>query len=212
MTVRQATRVGSRQTTWYVQSETNPNVEYIVHNKRDAVSHRPRWTCNCPDFTERQQFVRDGVCKHIVSAQTFKASQEAAEAALKANPPVDAGFPAPTVKQVLDTLVRVLNQNNDQSRLLWQVISALRGPDSPQMDSLKFNTTATIRGALGITYSGIIRNPAKPFGSEHVCFDLLNTRISVGKTVARSFPNAQEHFTYHYAEALWALKSLGYIK
>lgn len=73
MTVRQATRVGSRQTTWYVQSETNPNVEYIVHNKRDAVSHRPRWTCNCPDFTERQQFTHDGVCKHIVSAQTFKA-------------------------------------------------------------------------------------------------------------------------------------------
>lgn len=128
------------------------------------------------------------------------------------NPAVDAGFPAPTVKQVLDTLVRVLNQNNDQSRLLWQVISALRGPDAPHLDNLKFQTTAAIRAALGIRFTGIVRNSAQPIGADKVASYLSSTMAGVAETVHKSFPDVQDHFLAHYAEALHALKSLGYIK
>src|SRR5579864_5365638 len=98
MQVREAAKVGNRQTTWYVDSDSG--VTYIIHNKRNQVSHRKVWTCNCPDFTERRQF--NGTdCKHIDEVQRYldlKVAAQAADAAL-------AGTSTSSAKNVIDMVV-----------------------------------------------------------------------------------------------------------
>jgi hypothetical protein len=195
MQIREAAKVRNRQTTWYVTSDTTPGVEYIVHNKRNVVSHHMMWTCNCPDFTERQQF-KNGQCKHITAVQNHAVNQEYVS--------------LPTVNQVIDTIVRVLNGPRDQAKQLWDVLTILRGPDNDD-SALKAVTTAPLRGAIGLnpgTGTGAIINHDDPFGKNvesgiedyHRIMDKL-TRIG-----------AQPHFAAHYRLALLTLKSLGYVK
>lgn len=207
MTVRPAAKVRNRQTTWYVQSETQPGTYYIVHYKRDITTHHPKWTCNCPDFTERRQFNGTN-CKHIAEASNYKASMEAGMTASFGN-----GFPMPTVRQIIDALVRVLNEGPvTDAELLWNLITILRGPDSSD-DKLKEDTVAAIRGVLGLTYRNIVVTHRSPVGIESVDPNRpLDTRLNVRIKVEEKYPKAQSHFVTHYTNALIALKRLGYIK
>jgi hypothetical protein len=206
MQIREAAKVQNRQTTWYVIGDSG--TEYIVHNKRNAVSHHKVWTCNCPDFTERRQF-KNQECKHILEVRNFvnlKVAAQAAEVALNIN---IYGDSVPAVKDVLDLVVKTLNGKNGKQ--LWQVLTALRGPDNGHTE-MKNITTAEIRGALGIKgyYTGAITHTNGAFGKE-IDSDLHSEIFS---TLKRKFGSAavEYHFVDHYADALKALKELGYIK
>lgn len=84
-----ATKNGQVCQTWYVSSETNPDLDYIVHHRRNTVSHRKVWTCNCLDFTERRIVTTGATCKHIravmdsVLAQQFLGMQTAVPVEVK---------------------------------------------------------------------------------------------------------------------------------
>ena len=56
-----------------------------------------------------------------------------------------------TAKQQLKEIVDFLNENklNAEGRRLWDVLTALRGPDSND-GNLKRQTTARLRGAIGL--------------------------------------------------------------
>lgn len=54
-----------------------------------------------------------------------------------------------TMKQVLKAVVAKLNEGSDESKNLWKVLSALRGPDD-EYSSKKVATTAVIRWKIGL--------------------------------------------------------------
>jgi predicted nucleic acid-binding Zn finger protein len=203
MQVKEASKVRNRQTTWYVTSETGSLVQYIIHNKRNEVTHRKVWTCNCPDFTERKQFT-GGTCKHIDEVQFFVQSKERFV-------PVHAQIV--DVKQLVDQIVTVLKGPKFEAKQLWDILTALRGPDDGNI-KLKEITTAAIRAAIGLGQNsvGAVVSSLRPFGAD---FD-LSADFTPGyhKLMHELLANykAQHHFVLHYRQALQALKQLGYIK
>jgi hypothetical protein len=211
MQIRPAAKTRNRQTTFYVDSDSGAT--YIVHNKRHTVSHRKVWTCNCPDFTERRQF-NGTQCKHIDTVQAQIRLDSYATAAYAASAQAQAQTPVTNVRQLLDTIVTVLNGPRTEAKQLWDILTALRGPDSDSSD-LKDLTTARIRGAIRLNHGnggGAIVSNDKPFGSELN----LNTPYSDAYrklvTDLMNEHSAQAHFANHYRAALLALKKLGYIK
>lgn len=56
--------------TFYLQSQSKPDVEYSVSYIRRA--HMARWSCQCPDFFHRRQ-VRRRNCKHIKALRQLAA-------------------------------------------------------------------------------------------------------------------------------------------
>lgn len=229
MNVRPAAKVRNRETTWYVDSDSGAT--YIVHNKRNAVTHRKVWTCNCPDFTERRQF--DGTeCKHI-DAVKHDVARKAADAAIAAQSAVRTSAELyqasaeltnfkslivalqsgvlPSVKEVLDLVVAILNGQN--GRQLWHILTALRGPDNGN-PGLKDKTTAEVRGALGIKgyYTGAVVHTSGAFGKDTPGGD-VDFKNGVFEQLRKTFGwTLEHHFAYHYVDALVALKQLGYIK
>lgn len=202
MTIRLAAKVGNRQTTFYVTGDSG--TEYIVHHKRNTVSHRKVWTCNCPDFTERRQF-NNTFCKHITEVQVDQAKQ-AIVAAAQTQATAFAPAPTQTAKQMIDSIVVFLNnRTREESRQLWDVLSALRGPDSDDSHMLKDVTTARLRGAIGLRQQSFaVVSYSEPIYKDVSGWDMSDS--------LKNSHNAQHHFAKHYSNAVQALKALGYIK
>ena len=95
-------------------------------------------------------------------------------------------------RKVIQQLVDAINDDNNKYGLdLWNIVSALRGPDN-ENSALKSNTTAEIRGAIG----------------------LVDNNFEVCKFVRRQQLNRKEvpyHFSSHYHNAVTALKRLSFI-
>ena len=51
---------------WYVQSESDPDTDYIVLH----VQGLDRWTCSCRDWQNRGESI--GCCKHILSIKILR--------------------------------------------------------------------------------------------------------------------------------------------
>jgi hypothetical protein len=214
MNVREAAKVANRLSTWYVESETTPGTEYIVHNKRNQVSHRKVWTCNCLNFTEKQ-FCVGGICKHIQAVQNFRNVQIAKEAANKAILTTSLG-----VKEVISTLMAGLAGTDGLT--LWSLVSFLRGPDTTSSWQLKAKTTAVLRVKLGLKGGLVDTNFVdEPFGieilrryregipSHHHEFQ---SELQVALIDEFGVKVVTEHFSQHYGEALLVAFKLGYIK
>jgi hypothetical protein len=204
MTIRPATNKGNRETTFYVMGDSGR--EYIIHHKRNLVSHRRVWTCNCPDFTERRQF-NGTFCKHIVEVQVDQAKQALLNAAVATQASAVA-TPSGT-KQMLDSIISFLNNAPyEESRQLWDVLTALRGPDDNNT-SLKSITTARIRGVLGLRpngAAGAVVDDGVPIHNDASGYDMFyKLKETVDNTVSY-------HFAKHYAYAVATLRALGYIK
>lgn len=217
MNIRLSAKASHRSNTFYVQSVTHSDVEYIVHNRRNAVSHRKTWTCNCPDFTERQ-VIKNGTCKHIESVRLhqriglppFSTAFDGPAVALTA--PV---VPTPsTARAALEGVVAVLNGGGRESSLLWDILTALRGPDDGS-DTLKDVTTAPLRGLIGMKShpNAIVLNNV-PLGYEEVKAEFeANPKMSYSRDhaydaasdpICRKFEKLpiQNHFLFHYMKAL----------
>ena len=112
-------------------------------------------------------------------------------------------------KQMLDSIISFLNNAPyEESRQLWDVLTALRGPDDNNT-GLKSVTTARIRGVLGLRpngASGAVVDNGAPVHSEASGYDMFyKLKESVNESVLY-------HFAKHYAHAVAALRALGYIK
>ncbi len=199
MTIRPATNKGNRETTFYVTGDSGR--EYIIHHKRNLVSHRRVWTCNCPDFTERRQF-NGTFCKHIVEVQVYQSLATILATQVQAS-----SAPVSSPKQVVDNLISFLNNApRVDSRLVWEIVTALRGPDDNN-NALKNVTTARLRGAIGLNAggsTGAIVEFEEPINKN------LDSWVIIDEL--KQSHGAAYHFAKHYAHAVQALKVLGYIK
>lgn len=64
----------------------------------------------------------------------------------------------------LKRIMKFLHRDDDQSKNLWHVLTALRGPDEGSFD-VKDATTAVLRHALGLRYddNGAVTGPDSEF-------------------------------------------------
>jgi hypothetical protein len=109
--------------------------------------------------------------------------------------------PMQTGRRLIDDLVKFLNHPTlpyDMTNSVyaarehvWNVLTALRGPDSDNYN-VKCVTTSRLRGALGLSGE-----------------DLAIVHYG---TPAEKAEDVNYHFNIHYERALEALKALGYLK
>lgn len=92
----------------------------------------------------------------------------------------------------LKRIVRFLNKGDGGSRRLWDVLSALRGPDLEDSEEIKNCTTAVIRAAIGMK-----GEPILPAHIEADCAPLAERRIQL--------PLGGYHFKCHAERAFKAL-------
>ena len=202
--IRTAKPIRGRINTFYVPSETIPGKQYIVHNTRHHKSHRRAMTCDCKDFTERRIFNGE-VCKHIQAV--VAEYPDVCRKPLQAPVCLQAHTKSATAKSALSIVVEVLNANNAESQYLWDILTALRGPDNGDV-YVKHLTTAALRGAIGLkssNYGAIINhNPLVVNG------DFFNTCKEVISTLnVKSLLTPGEHFITHYAKAVVTIRRLG---
>lgn len=108
-------------------------------------------------------------------------------------------------KKIIDDAVALFNAIDSNAyfpgRNLWNVLTALRGPDSEDQE-LKRKTTSNLRGAIGMdqftTNTGAIVTKDNVLELEEQD-DLMRTERT-------------SHFGYHYRMATKALKYFGYIR
>lgn len=104
-------------------------------------------------------------------------------------------------RELVDTLVANLNVGDEASRSLWEILTALRGPDqeSNDADEIKYRTTSRFRGLIGME-STIGLYPVGAIVYHEKPSDVLpNDSIVVG-----------HHFLVHYTDALAAANELGF--
>ena len=104
-----------------------------------------------------------------------------------------------TAYEILDELDNwFMEADLNQATQLWAILTALRGPDQPGLESLKTTTTAVIRAkALPKTfkYSHLTTAANSNYG--------LTIQEAINSIITPTVP--QTHFTAH---ALWALEFL----
>lgn len=105
-----------------------------------------------------------------------------------------------TLMKVLKKLIKKADAKHipsaDRDRYLWDILTALRGPDHSDEPYLKDDTTARIRGILGMEYpspSGCLINKTL-FPSD---YDFHNRK-------------GGNHFSLHIGKAVQSLRKLGY--
>lgn len=125
-------------------------------------------------------------------------------------------------KVALAELVAVLNDGGEASMELWDILSALRGPDTENLH-IKDLSTAKIRGAIGVIpeKGSYYRNGA------YISKDLFDAELSendgfvldVGGRLQelhqRIYPNDEkqfDHFCCHAMRAIDALRKWGLAK
>lgn len=91
-----------------------------------------------------------------------------------------------------------------QERILWNILTALRGPDTWDSSDLKSLTTARVRGILGVSPNcGAVCNYLKlPTETLALRDKLLYMEDPI--------PFNLSHFRYHFDAALRGLQQLGY--
>ena len=108
-------------------------------------------------------------------------------------------------RKAIDHVVKVLNGGGNESRLLWHVLTALRGPDNDD-DIVKLHSTARLRGAIGLSFVSAVVSHDKP-RRFHPIQDSDEDTSFVG-------PNAfvPLHFRSHFNLGVAALEELDYIE
>lgn len=126
--------------------------------------------------------------------------------------------------RVILDLVTVLNDNNLESRLVWNIITALRGPDNRNYGA-KDVTTARIRAAIGIASSYHSSSTVNGATINHAPIDATllsgfggfkNLRLTdlanaYNQKARHSKQDVLAHFAGHVFDALEALVKMGFI-
>lgn len=115
------------------------------------------------------------------------------------------------LKKLLKDIVAFLNTDSYDSAYLWHILTALRGPDTdrPGVVGIKDNTTARIRGAIGIRTERV-------FGAS-INYAVPQYKLVLDKNSGFYITDTQYvdttgfHFMQHYHNALTALIALGYV-
>jgi hypothetical protein len=110
-----------------------------------------------------------------------------------------------TALEVLDIIDTLLAQRNRESRYLWGVLTALRGPDSAD-ESLKVATTAGIRTAA-FPLTAVVASPSPGLTSRFANDALFGDSPVVD--VTQWGENDSPHFWEHVAGAAHILRKIG---
>ena len=106
-------------------------------------------------------------------------------------------------RKAIDHVVKVLNDGGNESRLLWYVLTALRGPDNDD-DSVKHRSTTHLRGAIGLKHCDGFVYALVSYGKPR--------RFSHADEGSRTSTHVQYHFRNHFNAAVEALEELNYIE
>lgn len=98
------------------------------------------------------------------------------------------------LREVLDTIDNILAKEDAVSHQLWDVLTALRGPDSANYDDKKNVTIPIRRAAFPITASTVF-NDIADFGEENVAY----------KEIDVTGAPASWHFAHHGNNAAFVL-------
>lgn len=111
---------------------------------------------------------------------------------------------------LLRTIDSFLAEGDGAARALWDVLSALRGPDQEGAELLKSQTTAVIRTAAlpasRVQAERAIRGRTSCLPAEFASFE---TRILPEERIKEKLPRQAHHFAYHIRYAVVALEELG---
>jgi hypothetical protein len=212
----------------------NFGVSSVVKSSRHPVSHRPTFTCPFGHIKpEKCDMIKD-VIKFVAAERKAKREKKAALNFLDISKMTATDLIAdkvaqtnstsasePTVKSILDGVVAFLNKGNDDSKMLWNVLTALRGPDNGD-EKLKENTTMRLRHAIGLqqTRLGAMTDDGIPVGLDKIYkpTDVHNPQYRAMDFLMANFDNRLAnvkplwHFSDHYVSALAALLELDYLK
>lgn len=128
-------------------------------------------------------------------------------------------------REVLDHMVECLNQGGQESKALWDIVTAMRGPDNGN-DDLKDVTTTRLRRVIGLKAAladgdGILYNYGRnsftraivdETGYAPVPRSVIEPQFNyeTGTSSVPMFGEAQRHFAAHYENARTELINLGY--
>lgn len=115
-------------------------------------------------------------------------------------------------RELLDKVVTFLNERDEDSRKMWNLLSALRGPDSENED-VKHLTTSRLRGALGLRECSqfMVNNNPPIYAGE----DNFDTKWEIDrqvKEILQGYQRENYHFIKHAASGNVALAYFGFIK
>jgi hypothetical protein len=99
------------------------------------------------------------------------------------------------VRKVLANVVKVLNEGTQSSGDLWNILSALRGPDN-NLGVLKGYTTARIRGIIGLE------------SSDALILSIMDSPLDADEKNKRdiALSSADSHFLEHYGMAKLSIR------
>lgn len=97
------------------------------------------------------------------------------------------------VRTLLKQMVNILNTGDENSKRLWDILSALRGPDADNTYTLKKRTTARVRAVIGLKNGDRF---------------IINSKLVPAEDVRFVLKNATNHFQNHYQTAVEAIKIL----
>jgi hypothetical protein len=118
-------------------------------------------------------------------------------------------------KELIEQIVKVLNEDSKTfdlgdeesgGRALWDILTALRGPDNGNYH-LKEETTAKIRAGIGLKHGNVgyaTVSDSKPLPSTDY--------RAVNRAILAKFPDDKNHFSFHYAKAIQGLTELGFLE
>ena len=104
------------------------------------------------------------------------------------------------IRTALKQVVDILNTGTENSKLLWDILSALRGPDFENSYYIKDLTTGRIRAIIGLR-SGNSRFVVSPRS-------LTPVQLQRRTFQALSKNGVPEHFRNHYDTAANAIRKL----
>lgn len=117
-------------------------------------------------------------------------------------------------RELLDNVVKFLNVHDDDSRKIWNLLTALRGPDSKN-DAVKHVTTSRLRGALGLRECSQFMVSYTPpiFDVGEYGYNYGGTRAAIDMRVSEIHDGQREsdHFLTHAAFGNDALAYFGFI-
>jgi len=105
------------------------------------------------------------------------------------------------LRERINGLFEGLNWNDGDGQFVWDLLSALRGPDNAD-EELKWRTTKRLRSALAPQFFGDHAFPLPDKPEEKEFFSSFETRVS--NEIYQQHLTAQRHFVNHYARACWA--------
>jgi hypothetical protein len=109
-------------------------------------------------------------------------------------------------QDILALVVEFLNEDAEGGKKLWDVLTALRGPDDDYLTK-KRSTTSVLRHAIGLTYYGLTGAIINQDTEEYAKYRATQMPVVISPHICH--PLILEKWTHFHAHTLAAFQVLG---